>query len=319
MSTQDILELVDEGRIRRIFRARNKIAYPGAVCHITQRSTGKEPLFLEEGDYLHMLHLVKEDAAKFNFELFSHSLMPNHLHLFIRLFKDNLSNAMKVLFWRYARFFNQKYGRKGHVFGASFRQALCFSDSYLLAASLYIHLNAVRASLVSRPESYRWSSCRLFVEPFEGTTFLNHKFILGILHDDIDKARKIYREMLDNAVGIKAQEVWEKPEALELFRINIREFLPKAIKTKERTQDDFLGERELEEKIAQLKAEGRLRSPEMLNARKFLVEQLRARGYSMEGIAEMLGVSRQTLYLTLQNMHCTKCKVAKVGFDKGVF
>ena len=44
----DAIELVEKGKINRLFRIRDKISYPGAICHITQRAGGKEPLFLEE-------------------------------------------------------------------------------------------------------------------------------------------------------------------------------------------------------------------------------------------------------------------------------
>jgi len=300
----DIGKLIEEGKIKRLFRARNKISYPGAICHITQRAAGKEPLFLEDSDYLYMLHILKEQKKKFNFDIFCYSLMPNHLHILLRLSKDNLSDAMKELYRRYARFFNKKYGRKGHVFGGPFRQSLCFNETYLLAASLYIHLNAVRANLVRDPEKYRWSDCKLYLKPFKGTTFIDYKFILGILDDNIKVAQKIYKEMLDDSIAVKAEEVWENPKALEFFKIEVMNFLPKSIKEKKDREDfqyDVLDEHKLEEKIAELKTKGRLRTPETINARKFLIEQLRARGYSFEVITKMLDISRQAIYLTLQN------------------
>lgn len=295
----DISDLVEQGKIKRIFRARNKISYPGAVCHITQRAAGIEPLFLEDGDYLYMLHLLKNSTKEFKFDLFSYALMPNHLHLLIRLSKDNLSEGMKHLYRRYAIYFNKKYERKGHVFGGAFRQALCFDDNYFLASSLYIHLNPVKAKLVHNPAEYRWSSCKLYVEPFKGKTFIDYEFISKILHSDINKAQIIYKEMLSESMKIKTQEVWEAPKTLESFRIKIIKFLPTVTKIKSNLKENFLDEQKLEEKIIELKTKGRLRSPETLKARKFLIEQLQARGYSMEIIAEILNISRQTIYRAL--------------------
>ena len=40
----------------------------------------------------------------------------------------------------------------------------------------------------------------------------------------------------------------------------------------------------------------KLRKIEERSARKYLIEQLRARGYSIKEIAQMLNVSRQTIY-----------------------
>lgn len=294
----DVLDLVNKERIKRLFRAREKISFPGAVCHIIQRGTGKEPLFLEEGDYLYMLRLIKDKAKKFTFGVFCHCLMPNHLHLLIRLFKDNLSKAMKQLYGEYASFFNKKYERKGHVFGGAFRQALCFDESYLLVASVYIHLNPVKANLIDDPAKYRWSSCRLYAESFNGKTFVNYKFILQILDKDIVKAQRLYKEMLDKAKKVEVYQAWENSRALEFFKIKAGNFLPK-IKTKgsnETIDENFLDEEKLEEKISELKLKGRLRCPETLKARNFLIEQLRARGYTMGMISEKFGISRQAIY-----------------------
>ena len=58
----DPLELIRQGKIKRYFRATRKLNIPNMVSHITQRAAGKEPLFLENGDYLFMLGLLKEIA-----------------------------------------------------------------------------------------------------------------------------------------------------------------------------------------------------------------------------------------------------------------
>ncbi len=58
----DPLELIRDGKIARYFRATRKLNAPNMVSHITQRAAGKEPLFLEDGDYLSMLGFLKEIA-----------------------------------------------------------------------------------------------------------------------------------------------------------------------------------------------------------------------------------------------------------------
>ena len=58
----DVFDLIEQGKISGLFRARNKISFPGAICHITQHAAGKEKLFLEDSDYLYMLHLLKRTA-----------------------------------------------------------------------------------------------------------------------------------------------------------------------------------------------------------------------------------------------------------------
>ena len=56
----DSLNLLASGKIKRYFRATKKLNTPGIISHITQRAAGKEPLFLEDRDYLVMLRIFKE-------------------------------------------------------------------------------------------------------------------------------------------------------------------------------------------------------------------------------------------------------------------
>lgn len=289
----DELDLMEKGRLKRIFRARNKIIFPGAIVHITQRAPGKEPLFLEDADYLFMLYLIKETAKAFFWEVFSFVLMPNHLHLLFRLGKANLSQAAKSLFERYANYFNQKYERKGHVFGGAYREAVCLDDTYFLASSLYIHLNPVSVGLVNNPLDCRWSSCRLFWEPVKKSSFVNYEFILKILDEDIDKARKAYRDLLEQGKERKLVSLFEDHKALEKFRTEIFTGMTNFLRLK---SEELVNEEGLNKGIEELKVKKRLRTPQDFAARKFLIEQLMARGYNITEIATKLDINRATIY-----------------------
>ena len=53
-------ELIQQGMVKRIFRAKRKLTVPNIVSHVNQRSAGKEPLFLEDSAYLYMLANMKD-------------------------------------------------------------------------------------------------------------------------------------------------------------------------------------------------------------------------------------------------------------------
>ena len=125
------MDVIEKVNIKRFFRATRKLAVPGLVSHITQRAAGKEPLFIEDGDYLYMLGLSKEIAQKYSLNIYTFCLMPNHVHLLLSPTQENLYDAMRDLFSRYASRFNRKYERKGHLFGGPYRQAVCFDNGYL--------------------------------------------------------------------------------------------------------------------------------------------------------------------------------------------
>ena len=56
-------------------------------------------------------------------------------------------------------------------------------DDYLIELSRYIHLNPVRANIVKRPEDYRWSSLRYYVNG-QSNNFLFLKDILNPFGED---------------------------------------------------------------------------------------------------------------------------------------
>ena len=66
----DPIELIREGKIQRYFRATRKLNVPNLVLHITQRAAGREPLFIEDDDYLAMLVLLKEVSARYALHIF---------------------------------------------------------------------------------------------------------------------------------------------------------------------------------------------------------------------------------------------------------
>lgn len=299
----DILDLANAGYLNRIFRARNKIAFPGAICHITQRAVGSEPLFLEEGDYLYMLHLIKIKSKEFNFKVFAFALMPNHIHLLIQIFSENLSEPMKNIFELYAMYFNNKYERKGHLFCGAYRCAICLDNVYLLSSSLYIHLNPVKARIIEIASEYRWSSCNLYLNPIPKKTFLDYKFILEILDDDIEIGQNYYRSLLEVAQNGNINNVLEDPEAVEAFKNvflkeAVKKFQGTKLKAKLQKSQIFIDEN-LEKAIIELKKKGKLRKPVDIVARSFLIKQLKARGFSTHEIVNKLGISRYSLYRTL--------------------
>jgi putative transposase len=303
----DPLELIRQGKIKRYFRATRKLNIPNMVSHITQRAAGKEPLFLENGDYLFMLALLKEIANNHTLSIYAFCLMQNHIHILLSPEEENLYDAMRDLFSRYAMKFNRKYERKGHLFGGPYRQAVCLDDRYLLAASLYIHLNPVKAGLVLDPQGYRWSSCRLYYESNAPESFVDSDFILRLLSENKNEKRVEYRLLLKQSSDLKTAHVLEQEDAIERFQSKLASMFPSIFKTvdKKRRLARFLGidmpaMEELEKQIEIVEKDHNSNSPESKKAKKYLIEQLISRGYKRSEIAERLGVSRKTVYNILK-------------------
>ena len=301
------VETMPAGNEQRVFRARYKIDTPGLVSHITQRAAGKEPLFLDDRDYLTMLGLFKESSEKFSLDYYALCLMPNHTHALLKPKERNLAVAMRSIFSRYAAKFNRRYERRGHLFGGRYRQSVCLDYTYLLTASVYIHLNPVRAGLVDDASQYRWTSSALYCRDNPKESFIDPGPVLELVDDDGQKARRKYRRILKKARGEEPENALEHQGAIERFCIRLSEIFPSLFrrlgKKKKDDQADFpclLEVTELEKRLKQMEG-SRTRNVESRRARKYIVEQLIARGYKKTEIAEKLGISLRNVYYILNS------------------
>ena len=85
-------------------------------------------------------------------------LMQTHYHLLVFAPSEpRIPWAMQALNSVYAREFNQRHGRRGHVFGERYTDTLVGSEAHLDAAAEYILENPVRAGLVQAVDHWPWS------------------------------------------------------------------------------------------------------------------------------------------------------------------
>jgi len=308
----DPIELIEKGKLKRFFRSRKKLTSPGLIYHITQRAAGKEPLFLEKDDYMAMLALLKDICENHKIELYAFCLMPNHIHLLLSPREKTLPESMKKLFSNYASRFNRKYQRKGHLFGGPYRQAVCLDDAYILAASIYIHVNPVRAGIVKDALRYRWASTALYVKEAKRKSFVNPDLVLSILADgdraDLGGARKRYIDLLRRGSGIKVKEVLEMEDAIEDFLFKLKRVSPFLIERvlRKKKSSEALGMElaslgEIEDMIETVQKNRNIRDPQARDAKRYLIEQLLARGYQRKEIAQKLRISRKTVYNILRS------------------
>jgi putative transposase len=289
----DIIDKIKSKKIKGYLTLRERIVFEGAVYHITQRAPGREVIFVENSDYLKFLSLLKKTSEKFGLDLFCFSLLPNHLHLMLRINSKNLSVAMRHLFQAYAMYYNKKYQRKGHVFCGRFRSSLCNDDAYLLAASSYIHLNPYKANLTKKIDGYRWSSLLLYLGKTK-KSFIDSKEILLLLDEDLKNAKKKYRKILEESSEISGGNLINS-ESVNLF----------IEKAKSITRRFYKKDSELDALIENFRKKGRVVDAEEKKARKYLIQQLRASSYTVNEICELLDISRKTFYNTLNSSMIT--------------
>ena len=137
---------------------RSRIHYPGAVYHAMARGVNGDDIFHDDHDRRLFLLILRQLEYETGCKTIAYCLMGNHFHWAIRIDEVSLSRVLQRLLTRYAKSFNIKYGRKGHLFQNRFKSTLCTDDVYLLGLVRYIHLNPVRSRFVSDPADWEWSS-----------------------------------------------------------------------------------------------------------------------------------------------------------------
>lgn len=143
---------------------RPRIWVPGGIYHITVRGNNRELMFLEDVDYQRYLIELRRNRDRWPFHLLAFVLMPNHVHLVIETSPEaSFSDVMRRQGTVYARYFNTRYHRVGHVHQGRFYSNWVNQEPYLLEVTRYVHLNPVRAQLCRRPGDYPWSSYRWYL------------------------------------------------------------------------------------------------------------------------------------------------------------
>ncbi len=276
-----------------------KIVIEDGVYHITQRAPGREIIFVEENDYKKFLKILKQAAQVFSLEIFCFVLMPNHVHILLRNKKENLSQAMKYLFQRYALWFNGKYERKGHVFCGAYRAALCMDDDYLITISLYIHLNPFKARLVKDVFDYRWSSLNCYVQ-VKRNSFIKIDPIMDMLSNN-GTAGLVYKELINEVKSLQYNNIVKDRYGGKKFSNMVLNFLRSRtdhnLFKKTRFFENIRNDSDAMTAILNVKRKSRFKDK---RAFKYCVEQLLSRGYSHREIAEKFKVNRTTIYRIMQ-------------------
>jgi len=133
------------------------------------------------------------------------------------------------------------------------------------------------------------------------------KFILEMIDSEIPLARKRYRALLEEAKQYRGGDILEEKRAIGKFSAWIKKRYPdflrrgKKGKFKRLLPDGYAGDIELESVIQHLKSKKWLRQPGDKKARRFAAAQLRARGYTMEEIADHMDISRSTVSRALSD------------------
>lgn len=161
-----------------------RIHFSGALYHVISRGNQRQDIFLDEKDMKTYLFYLSEYKLRYPFYLYVDALMKNHL-----------SKIMQFFLFRYTRYFNNRYGKVGHLFQRRYRTILCDKDDYLLELVRYIHLNPVRAKVVADPGKYLWTGHLSYLGKLKDG-LIGEDFVLGQFRENRYRARQRYLQFV---------------------------------------------------------------------------------------------------------------------------
>jgi putative transposase len=232
------------------------------IYHVLNRGVDQREIFLEEKDYLRFIHnlFVFNDVNPtfnnfYNFsrkgkdkeidykqrkrqplvEILAFCLMPNHYHLLlIPLVEDGIFKFVKKLDIGYAKYFNQKYNRKGALFEGRYKSILIKEEAHFLYLPYYIHFNPLdlkfpewRQGKIKNSqkamkflENYRWSSFLDYIGERNFPSITQRDFLLKIFNSPFSYKKDVINWLKEME---KEQKV-KRTSFIKIFK-NIKTFL----------------------------------------------------------------------------------------------
>jgi len=276
--------------------------HPGAFHHVMIRGAGRHDIFRDDDDrvaYRDRLSLVfLDDGAR----CLAWALMPNHVHLVVRTGARPLARVMHRLGTRYSRYFNDRHGRSGHLFQGRYRAIPVASDAQLATLVRYVHANPVRAGLVASIDElarYQWTGHAALVGRASAALFHDTGAALQLFDDRIGMARASLLELMSDSDESRAME--RDPHATDVEAVVTPPYAPPSLDSESSMNQVItrvchaqgVRERELRE--------GSRRRPVSRARATIAYVALHELGVPVAETARLLGVSRQTLWLRLEN------------------
>lgn len=158
-----------------------RILIDNSVFHIMNRGHNKYKIFNSPDDYKQYKEIVRFYKKRYEFDIFHYCLMPNHIHLLLRIISGkDLPHLMQAINQSYAKYYRKQYKFKGNLFQGRYKSLHIDKDEYFLDCGRYIERNPLRAKMVGDLANYYFSS---------------FNFYTGLRKDDIISVNPLYEAL----------------------------------------------------------------------------------------------------------------------------
>jgi len=181
----------------------------GVLHHVIIRGIEQRNIFEDDIDRDNLLKRLGKLLPATKTSCYAWAMLTNHAHFLLRTGTTGLSLIMKRLLTGYVVSFNRRHFRHGPLFQNRFKSIVCQEDIYLKELVRYIHLNPLRAGIVSDLNSlktYKYCGHAALMGK-RVCKWMDTKYVLSYFGKTINKARDQYSSNLKDGV-----ELGRRPE-----------------------------------------------------------------------------------------------------------
>ena len=178
---------------------RERITEAG-IYHIINRGVERRNIFLDDFDYDFFSGLLLKLTKDYDVIVHTYCLMTNHYHILLETHQNNLSKVIQFLNDKYAKYFNKKYKRIGHLWQGRFKSFALYDDAHFWVVSKYIERNPIAASMVNSVSDHKHQSLFQWLHKSKYFALLNNSKIF-------DMTFKEYSEYISTALDIDAIDI----------------------------------------------------------------------------------------------------------------
>ncbi len=180
---------------------------PGVVPHVIIRGIERRKIFRDDKDRDNFIDRLEDLLSATNTVCYAWALLSNHAHFLLRSGDAGISNLMRRLLTGHALSFNRRHKRHGQLFQNRYKSIICQEDTYLLELVRYIHLNPLRAKIVTDinelnkyefcghsvlmgRKKYAWQDRKYVLSYFDRRTGEARKKYLKYVMEELDQGRR---------------------------------------------------------------------------------------------------------------------------------
>jgi REP element-mobilizing transposase RayT len=166
---------------------------PGVLHHIIIRGIERRKIFRDDKDRDNFIDRLSDLLPVTQTTCYAWAFIPNHAHFLFRS-GGEISILMRRLLTGYAIYFNRRHRRHGQLFQNRYKSIICQEDMYFRELIRYIHLNPLRAKIVSdikELNKYPYSGHSVLMgrikHEWQGT-----EYVLSYFGKKVSESRKAY-------------------------------------------------------------------------------------------------------------------------------